>query len=306
MTSERHPAPAGDWAAATGPTRRHLLKVGGTALALGAVRLRLPAPAGAQDAASPTADLCLLTPEQTEGPFYLPLELMREDITEGKPGVPLRLRIAVADANACTPLANAAVDLWHCDAQGYYSGVAARPGGGASQEAGAGSESGTFLRGIQLTDADGLAEFTTIYPGWYAGRTVHIHMKVHIGGAGAVLEPATPAGSEPQTYEGGHVAHTGQIYFEDATSDAVFNTGEAYAGRDNAQRLRNDQDGILDGHADEPGFIVKLTPLTDGSPEQGFLGEITVGVDPGAEPAPTGFGGPGGPPSGGPPPDNGG
>jgi hypothetical protein len=151
-----------------------------------------------------------LTPEQTEGPFYLPLELSRQDITEGKAGVPLRLRIAVADINACTMLPDAAVDIWHCDDQGYYSGVDANPGGNVSQnaEAGAGTEAGTFLRGIQLTNADGIAEFQTIYPGWYAGRTVHIHMKVHVGGTPEVLELATPAGPDAGTYEGGHVSQS--------------------------------------------------------------------------------------------------
>ena len=278
---------------------------------MGSVRLRLPATAGAQDAASPTTDLCLLTPEQTEGPYYLPLELVRAEITEDKPGIPLRLRVAVADVNACTMLEDAAVDIWHCDAQGYYSGVTGEPGAGASQEAGAGAEAGTFLRGIQLTNTDGIAEFQTIYPGWYSGRTVHIHMKVHIGGTADVLEPPTPA-TDTGMYEGGHVSHTGQLYFDDAISDEVYAAGGAYAGRADARRLRNDQDGILGEHADEPGFILTLTPLVDGSIADGFLGEITIGVDPTATPEPAGFGGgpppdggPGGPPPDGSPPDGG-
>ena len=281
------------------PTRRHLLTTGIAALALGAARLRLPVPAGAQDAADPT-DICVLTPEQTEGPFYLPLELFRQDITEDRPGLPLRLRITVADVKACAPLADAAVDIWHCDAQGYYSGVEAQPGGGASEAAGAGTASGTFLRGVQLTDADGIVEFQTIYPGWYSGRTVHIHMKVFAGGTPEILALATPAGPDAGSYEGGHVSHTGQIYFEDAVSDEVFDTAEAYAGRDDAQRLRNDQDGILGENADEPGFIVTLTPLGDDPLVDGFLGEITIGVDPEAIPEPVGFGG-GPPPGDGPP-----
>jgi protocatechuate 3,4-dioxygenase beta subunit len=273
------------------PNRRHLLKAGAAAMTLGTVRLRLPAAAGAQEAASPTADLCLLTPGQTEGPFYLPLDLLRQDITEDKPGVPLRLRIAVADVNSCALLENAAVDIWHCDAQGFYSGVTGAPGGGASEEAGAGAEAGTFLRGIQLTDADGIAEFETIYPGWYSGRTVHIHMKVHIGGTPEILELPTRAAGEAGTYAGGHVSHTGQFYFEDTTSDDVFATAEAYVGRDNARRIRNDQDGILGEHLDEPGFILSLTPLAVGDVTQGFLGEITIGIDPEAAPGPAGFGG---------------
>ena len=284
------------------PNRRDLVKGGAAALSMGAVRLRLPAAAGAQEAASPVADLCLLTPEQTEGPYYLPLELLRQDITEDKPGLPLRLRIAVTDVTSCALLEHAAVDIWHCDAQGFYSGVTGEPGGGASQEAGAGAAAGTFLRGIQRTNADGIAEFETIYPGWYSGRTVHIHMKVHIGGTSDVLEQPTPA-AETGTYEGGHVSHTGQLYFADAISDEVYATADAYAGRDDARRLRNHQDGILGEHAGEPGFVLTLTPLVEGDIAQGFLGEITIGVDPEAVPEPAGFGS--GPPPGadGPPPD---
>lgn len=282
------------------PSRRNLLIGGTAALALGALRLRFPAAAGAQEAASPITDVCVLTPELTEGPYYLPLDLVREDITEGRPGLPLRLQVAVADLSAgCAPLADAAVDLWHCDAQGFYSGVAGNPGGGASEEAGAGAESGTFLRGIQLTDADGMAEFTTIYPGWYSGRTVHIHMKVHIGGSAGVLDMPTPAAE--MTFEGGHVSHTGQIFFEDAINDEVFETAEAYGGRDNTQRLRNDQDTILGDHAEEPGFMVALSRLEKDAMTGGFLGTITIGVDPTATPDPAGFGG-GPPPEGGAPP----
>jgi protocatechuate 3,4-dioxygenase beta subunit len=289
----------------TALNRRTVLKTGAAALTLGTARLRFPAAAGGQEAASPTSEICVLTPEQTEGPFYLPLELVRADITEGKPGLPLRLRIAVADINTCSMLPDAAVDIWHCDAQGYYSGVDASPGGNAdpNAEAGAGSEAGTFLRGIQVTNSDGIAEFQTIYPGWYSGRTVHIHTKVHVGGTPEVLDLATPAGPNAGTYEGRHISHTGQIYFEDATSDEVYDAAEAYAGRDNTQRLRNDQDGILGEHDGEPGFIVALSPLGEDVLIDGFLGEITIGVDPTATPEPAGFGG--GPPPGqdGPPPD---
>jgi protocatechuate 3,4-dioxygenase beta subunit len=253
---------------AAGASRRDVLRAGAAMLALGT--LRLPAPAGAQTEADPAADLCLLTPEQTAGPFYLPLELLREDITEGRPGIPLRLRIAVADVNSCALLPDAAVDLWHCDAQGFYSGVAAEPGSGADGDPG--GASGTFLRGIQLTNADGIAELQTIYPGWYTGRTVHIHMMVHVGGT---------ADEAAGIYDGGEVAHVGQLYFDDAVSDQIFATDPAYAGRDDARRTRNEQDGILGGHLSEPGFLLALTPLGEAL-EDGFLGEITVGVDPNA------------------------
>ena len=252
------------------PSRRDLLCGGMAALALGALQVRHPAPAGAQEEASPTADLCLLTPEMTAGPFYLDTDLLREDITEGTPGLPLRLQVLVADSVTCTPLANAAVDIWHCDAQGFYSGVAARPGGGARETPAV--DSGTFLRGIQLTGEDGVAEFTTIYPGWYTGRTVHIHLMVHVDGEVV----------DEDTYDGGHISHTGQLFFDDAISDEVYRTHEAYADRNDRQRTRNEQDNILGNHLEEPGFLVSLTPLDENDPLQGYLGVITIGVDPGA------------------------
>lgn len=252
------------------PSRRDLLRGGMAALALGALQVRLPAPAGAQETASPTADLCLMTPEMTAGPFYLDTDLLRADVTEGTPGLPLRLQVLVADSQTCTPLTNAAVDIWHCDAQGFYSGVGARPGSGAGE--GPAVDSGTFLRGIQLTGDDGVAEFTTIYPGWYTGRAVHIHMMVHVDGEAV----------DADTYDGGHISHTGQLFFDDAISDEVYSTYEAYAGRDESRRTRNDQDNILGNYLGEPGFLVSLSPLDESDPSQGFLGVITIGVDPSA------------------------
>jgi protocatechuate 3,4-dioxygenase beta subunit len=132
---------------------------------------------------------CVLTPEQTEGPYYIAGEKFRRNITEGRPGVPLHLRLRVVDASTCRPIKGAAVDIWHADALGIYSGF------------GKGAKSRTFMRGIQRTDANGLARFRSVYPGWYQGRTVHIHVKVHVAG---------------------NVVHTGQLYFPDSLTDRVF------------------------------------------------------------------------------------
>jgi protocatechuate 3,4-dioxygenase beta subunit len=114
---------------------------------------------------------CTLYPRQTEGPFYLDLDLLRRDITDGKLGAPLRLWFQVQNED-CTPLKDLAVDVWHCDAGGVYSGFAGQLGGLDTTGL-------KFLRGTQVTDADGAAEFETLYPGWYPGRTTHIHFKVH-------------------------------------------------------------------------------------------------------------------------------
>ncbi|TML12594.1 MAG: intradiol ring-cleavage dioxygenase [Actinobacteria bacterium] len=162
-------------------TRRAWL--GGAAVsALGLAGLK-PEPASA------TSVSCILTPEQTEGPYYIAGEKLRRNITEGRPGTSLLLHAFVVDATTCRPIPQAAVDIWHADAAGTYSGF------------GAGASSRTFMRGIQRTNAKGLAVFRTVYPGWYQGRTVHIHVKVHVGGS---------------------VVHTGQLYFRDSLTDAVY------------------------------------------------------------------------------------
>jgi protocatechuate 3,4-dioxygenase beta subunit len=280
-------------------SRRVVIKAGATAIGIGAIGVGgLGAAAQSNDSATPTnaaldatPTTCVLTPELTQGPYYLADELIRADITEGKAGVPLKLRIGVSDINACGPLANAAVHVWHCDAHGFYSGVSANsPGSDATQAEIAQAAQQTFLRGIQMTDEEGFVEFDTIYPGWYRGRTVHIHMMVGVGG------------TAEQTYEGGHIAHTGQLFFDDDLSDKVFET-EAYAGRPEDERTLNGEDGILGDHEEEPGFLLELTPNNSDRIEDGFVGVIAVGVDPSATPAAAGGPGQGGP--GGPPPGNG-
>jgi protocatechuate 3,4-dioxygenase beta subunit len=157
---------------------------------------------------------CSLTPEETEGPFYFDVDRIRSDIREDREGTPLRLALRVRDAGSCDPLKDAVVDIWHCDAAGGYSGF----------DDGGGSRSDThYLRGAQVTNADGVVEFATIYPGWYQGRTVHIHAKVH-------LDRRTVL--------------TTQLYFDDDVSDAVFRD-RRYAGRGERDQ-RNSTDTIFD------------------------------------------------------------
>jgi protocatechuate 3,4-dioxygenase beta subunit len=187
-------------------TRRDsLLRLGGFAVA--ALGLRAALESAPADAAAVS---CILTPGQTEGPYYIAGEKLRRNITEGRPGTPLVLRTFVVDASTCRPIRNAAVDIWHADASGVYSGF------------GDGASSRTFMRGIQRTSAKGLAQFRTVYPGWYPGRTVHIHVKVHVSG---------------------NVAHTGQLYFPDGTTDAVYRRAP-YSSRPDRQ-TRNSADMIF-------------------------------------------------------------
>jgi protocatechuate 3,4-dioxygenase beta subunit len=162
-------------------------------------------------AATSTADAatCVLSPEMTEGPYFLSGGAVRTDITDGHPGTPLRLAFTVVDVTTCAPIPNAMIDVWHADAAGNYSGF------------GSTSSDRTFLRGTQVTDASGKAGFTTIYPGWYQGRATHIHLKVHVGG---------------------NAVHTGQLFFDEAANQAVY-ANAPYTGHAGTRTL-NSQDGI--------------------------------------------------------------
>ena len=180
---------------------------------------------------------CVLTPEQTEGPFYIENEKVRRNITDGRRGTPLTLRATVVDASTCKPIKGAAVDIWHCDAGGVYSGF------------GQGASSRTFLRGMQRTNASGLALLKTIYPGWYQGRTVHIHVKVHVGG---------------------NVVHTGQLYFPDSLTDKVFRKAP-YKSRP-GRTTRNSNDFVFANGGKNSMVSVRA----DGA--GGYVASITMGV----------------------------
>jgi protocatechuate 3,4-dioxygenase beta subunit len=197
-------------------------------------------PAVGPAAVASGAVTCVLTPEMTEGPFYIANEKLRRDITEGKPGTPLLLKLAVVDASTCRPLPRAIVDIWHCDAGGAYSGFSSL-GGGQTNKA-------TFLRGLQRADAHGVATFQTVYPGWYQGRTVHIHVKVHLGGS---------------------VVHTGQLFFPDPLTDTVYKR-TPYSRRPNRD-VRNAQDAIFRNG----GSRSMLTLHANG---RGYVASITMGV----------------------------
>ncbi len=201
---------------------------------------------------------CVLAPEQEEGPFYIDLAQVRRDIVEGRPGVPLALAVTVVDAHTCKPIRDAAVDVWHCDALGTYSAVA---GGGENE---------TYLRGIQLTDRNGEAEFKTVYPGQYPGRTTHIHLKVHIGG-----------GQTKGTYSGGHVSHTGQLFTTDQRDAEVF--ALAPYDRNTTEVTPRDADFIYTGQGGSSA-VLDLAPAGGGLAQSGLTGKVTLGVDPGVTP----------------------
>lgn len=169
--------------------------------------------AQAESAGLIAANVCHLTPEVTEGPFYIDPHLIRSDIREDRVGVPMTMRVQVVTGD-CRPIRGARVDLWHCDAQGNYSGFA--------QQGNQNTRGETFLRGTQISGDDGEVAFQTIFPGWYQGRTTHIHFKVILGSDEAL---------------------TGQIFFPDSLSQYVFENAGQY-GRTSEQDTTNADDWI--------------------------------------------------------------
>jgi protocatechuate 3,4-dioxygenase beta subunit len=202
---------------------------------------------------------CVLTPGQEEGPFYIDLAQVRQDVVENRAGVPLTLALTVVDSDTCKPIRDAAVDIWHCDALGVYSG-----------EPSEGSEGETYLRGIQLTDGNGLAEFATIYPGQYPGRTTHIHVKVHIGGR-----------QSDGTYSGGHVSHTGQLFTSDRRDAEVF--ALAPYNRNTAELTSRSTDGVFREQGGSSS-VLALARVGNSLARDGFMARATLGVDPSATP----------------------
>jgi protocatechuate 3,4-dioxygenase beta subunit len=237
-----------------GSTRRGLLRgMGATGLGLAGTGLLgtvLGEDAGDAVAATPA---CTLTAEQEEGPFYVALERMRKNITQGRAGLRMDLKIQVVNSQTCKPLKNVAVDIWHCDAGGKYS-----------DEASEGTSGKTYLRGVQLTNSSGLAVFRTIYPGWYEGRDTHVHLKAHVGGK--------VSGTH---YRGGHVAHTGQLFFSDSISDKVAKLSP-YSGR-TLTRTRLSTDRVYNG---QDGAQAHLTRRSKSNFKKGLVAQITVGIDP--------------------------
>jgi len=223
-------------------TRREILALlGGSALVLACAPSTLSSPSAttvatqaataAATSASAAAVLpsCVVRPALTEGPYFVDEKLNRSDIRSDpstnttKPGVPLALAFLVSrvTGSACVALASATVDVWHCDAQGVYSDAT---------DPTFGSTKGTkFLRGYQTTDANGMAKFTTIWPGWYQGRAVHVHFKIRTTGAN------------------GQVADfTSQLFFDETMNDQIF-AQAPYSQKGGAGRLRNEGDGIFQG-----------------------------------------------------------
>lgn len=242
---------------------------------------------GGSTSSSSNPATCALTTNVTQGPYFVDDRVdpnivddavdvsipERSDIrTDTKdsggmqPGLPLTLTISVSsfDNGTCSPVSGAQVHVWHCNAQGVYSDVQQPTNGNGADLTGQ-----DFLRGYQFTDASGQVTFTTIYPGWYTGRAVHIHVKVRIFDAfGNVTTEATT-----------------QLFFDDSTSDAVYANNSDYA-RSSSRDVRNTGDNIFE--SENPALLVTL----NGSATTGYTGTVSVGIAIGTITA-NGGGGPG-------------
>ncbi|GAA3794413.1 protocatechuate dioxygenase [Streptomyces coacervatus] len=271
--------------------RRTVLAAGGVAVTAVGVGGAFAASAQASD----QEDACYtLTSELVEGPYYIDADKIRQDITEDQQGIPLHLRLKVIDAETCRPVRNAAVDIWHCNASGVYSGYEAMGSGGGGPAPTGAPPSGTptdtptgtptggpppggggghqdptddkrYLRGTWRTDRHGYVTFRTVFPGWYRGRCVHIHVKVHVDGTW------TDAG-----YEGGHSCHTGQLFFDEKSVLRTYEV-EPYASN-TTTRTTLDEDTIYPDNGHEGGLLYLKYDRRHIA--RGVQGHLTLGVAP--------------------------
>jgi protocatechuate 3,4-dioxygenase beta subunit len=239
-------------------SRREILSLlggaGGAAVLLGTGFSKILAQSATAEASSAAAPACVVKPALTEGPYFVDGMLNRMDIridpTSGivKEGVPLHLtfRVSQISPDACVPLEGAQVDVWHCDALGVYSDVTDRSFDTTGQQ---------WLRGYQVTDSMGIAEFLTIYPGWYQGRAVHIHFKIR-------TEPESDVGYE----------FTSQLFFNDDQSFEIYRTVAPYSSK-GVPRMTNEDDGIYNQSGGQLVLTVKEAE------DSGYEAIFDIGLD---------------------------
>ncbi len=193
---------------------------------------------------------CILTPENTDGPYYVTGELIRKNVTEGQAGIPMYLEVQYLDITTCEPVPEVYVDIWNCNSTGFYSGVVAT-----------GNDVGydtTFLRGIQATDDDGVVSFETIFPGHYTGRATHTHLLSHSNVT--VLANGT--------IQGGGVTHIGQLFYDETLRSAAELT---YPYNTNSYAVTTNDEDMWS--------IVQTGTTYDPFPEYMYLGDdITDGL----------------------------
>ncbi|CAD6442386.1 95c11c3a-75a2-4e76-b0d9-60b73cbb9c01 [Sclerotinia trifoliorum] len=204
---------------------------------------------------------CILTPAVTDGPYYVVGESIRQDVTDGQPGVPLHLEVQYIDITTCKPVPNIYIDIWNANATGVYGGI------NITDNVADGGWNSTFLRGIQATDSDGVATFDTIFPGHYTGRATHTHLLAHTN---VTVFPNN-------TIQGGAVTHIGQVFYNEVLRTAVEAT---YPYNTNTQPITsnaNDTYSVIQAESDFDPFL-EFMYLSDDITD-GLLAWIQIGIN---------------------------
>ncbi|GMK57799.1 hypothetical protein CspeluHIS016_0406330 [Cutaneotrichosporon spelunceum] len=212
------------------------------------------------------SNACILGPDTTQGPYYVTGEYFRSNITDGQAGVPLTVDIQIIDTNTCQPLPNVALDFWHCNSTGVYSGVVSQGNGNSADQ---GNLNATFLRGIQATDAEGVVTFHTTFPGHYTGRATHIHLLAHTEGTWNLLPNNTITG-------GTTTSHVGQVFMD---QDLIAQVEASAPYNTNTQNLtQNSEDMILSQEATNIDPLLEYV-LLGNTIEEGVFAWIAMGIN---------------------------
>ena len=213
---------------------------------------------------------CLLQPEVTQGPYYVDGEMIRSDISEDQIGVPLYLDIQLVDTSTCLPVPAVFMDIWHCNSTGVYSGVTAKSNGNGNDTS---NLEATFLRGIQQTDINGVAQFQSIFPGHYTGRATHIHVLAHNTNDTTIRTNGTLLSGNFTA----HASHSGQIFFD---QDLISQVEATASYKDNQQVLTtNAEDYLFFEEAAGMDPVMEYVLLGDDITD-GIMAWISIGIDP--------------------------
>ncbi|KAM0327514.1 hypothetical protein ACHAQA_005804 [Verticillium albo-atrum] len=209
---------------------------------------------------------CILTPEVTQGPYYVGGEYVRRNIIEEQGGVNTILDYQIIDVETCEPVPDVYLEMWHCNSTGVYSGIVASGNGDSSDES---NLDATWLRGIQKTDSDGVAQFETVFPGHYTSRATHIHLMAHTN---ATLLANQTIGND------NYASHVGQTFFD---QDLITEVEKTAPYSTNTQELTtNADDGIFSEEAGTDGVdpVMEYTLLGD-SVEDGLFAWLAFGIN---------------------------
>jgi len=206
---------------------------------------------------------CILSPEVTQGPYYVTGEYVREDIREDQDGIDLILDTQVIDVATCEPVPDAMIEIWHCNSTGVYSGIVASGNGDSSDTT---NLDNTFLRGLQPTDDEGVAQFQTLFPGHYTSRATHIHVLAHFNGTQYANG----------TYAGGYVSHVGQLFFD---QDLITQVEAVSPYSTNTQEITdNSDDQIFAEEAATTDPVIEYS-LLGSDISAGVFGWVAFGID---------------------------